>query len=344
MRVRIMGILAVAALSGLSSAPAMAAGVHPRHATIAALESASEGRGNWLRASVSGVTKNIVQVGENISFSFESDREAYLTVVHVDGEGNVTVLVPNQLSIGPKISAGVKLDFPDTGAFGVTLPVGPESLFAFATEGELTASQLGLKFADDGLAVLDPDVGPGLAGCLRSQIAAAGQNSAAARIDYLVVASTALPYTAEDVERYFNTRTRSFKRPTLDMLIQFETDSDVLTPEARRRLDEVGKALGGTQLATFSFALNGHTDDVGDAAYNLELSQRRSQAAQSYLVANYAVKTERVKAIGHGEGRPKVDGVSEAARDLNRRVELELSSRGTRGIKLMPAYRCGPSN
>ena len=101
MRVLLMGILAIAALSWLPRAEAATVGKHPRPATIKALEKASEGRGNWLHASATGVTDNIVKVGDKISFSFTSDRDAYLTVVHVDGEGNVTVLVPNQIGIGP---------------------------------------------------------------------------------------------------------------------------------------------------------------------------------------------------------------------------------------------------
>ncbi len=343
MRTLLTGILATAAATWLPSAGAEATSAHPRPAPISAFESAFEGRGSWLQANVSGVTKSVVSVGGKISFSFTSDRDAYLTVVHVDGEGNVLVLIPNQIGVGPKIAAGETLDLPIDDAFSVSLPIGPESIFAFATEEELTAAQLGLLEFDGGLATLDPELGPGLASCLQKQIAAANDRSSAARIDYLVAASKALPYTAADVEQYFSTRTRSFKRPTLDMLIQFENDSADLTPEARGRLDEVGKALGGSQMAAFGFALNGHTDDVGDADYNLELSERRALAAQAYLVENYGVKAQRLEAFGHGEGSPKMDGSSRAARGQNRRVELELKNRGTRSIKLLSNYRCGAS-
>ena len=64
-----------------------------RPGTIAALESAAEGRGSWLRAALSSANGAVPRVGEKITFEFLSDRDAYLTALHVDGEGNVTILI-----------------------------------------------------------------------------------------------------------------------------------------------------------------------------------------------------------------------------------------------------------
>ena len=91
------------------------------------------------------------------------------------------VLIPNKIGIGPKIGAGATLDFPTKDTMSVSLPIGPESLFVFATEEEVTVT--------------------------------AGDSSSASRLDYLVAARRALPNTAADVETYFNTRTGKPKDP-----------------------------------------------------------------------------------------------------------------------------------
>lgn len=329
--------------SGLTEMAA-AASDHPRPATIAALESAAEGRGSWLRAALSSASGAVPRVGEKIIFEFLSDRDAYLTALHVDGEGNVTILIPNKFGVR-EIKAMTTLSFPASGTISVTLPIGSESVFAFATDEPLTPSELGISTFTQrgGVAFLDPEAGPALAACLQAQLPAPDASSAAVRLDYFSEASDSLPYTAKDVEVYFTTRTRSFNRPTLDLLIHFRSDSAELSPQARERLDEVGKALGASELPDYSFELNGHTDDVGEADYNFNLSERRSLAAQSYLVENYGVNPERLKALGHGETRPKLEGTSRVARDQNRRVELALTSRGTRSGAPAAAYRCGPS-
>jgi len=334
-------LLATSALLA-TAASAATPQTHPRPATIAALERALEGRGDWLGARLVGAAESDrVSVGEEIAFEFRSQRDAHLTVVHVDGEGNVTMLVPNQVGIGREIEANEPLRFPPGDSFGVELPIGPESVFAFATEEPLTPRQLGLRSFVDGLATLDPAVGPELAQCLDSHLPGA-DSSAAARLDYVVEDRTrGLPYTAESVEQYFGTVTRSFQRPTLDLLIHFDSGSAELDPEAQRRLDEVGKALSGSRLASFTFELNGHTDDVGDSDYNRDLSQRRAQAARGYLNAKYGIEPERLRALGHGEEKPKMPGTSRDARNMNRRVELELASRGTRSMPGEPHYVCG---
>ena len=67
-------------------------------------------------------------------------------------------------------------------------------------------------------------------------------------------------------------------RPSLDFNITFATGSAELTPDAIRILDNLGKALVSTDLATFKFRIEGHTDTVGTPDYNLELSERRANA------------------------------------------------------------------
>jgi len=72
--------------------------------------------------------------------------------------------------------------------------------------------------------------------------------------------------------------------------------------------------------------MKSHTDSKGDDAYNLELSHKRAQAAEAYLVAKGVLK-EQVFGVGYGEKETLngcVNGVTctEAQHKVNRRIEF----------------------
>ena len=71
------------------------------------------------------------------------------------------------------------------------------------------------------------------------------------------------------------------------------------------------------------FELAGHTDDVGNADYNMELSKRRARAAYDYLMKRYEISEGAVRTAGYGEERPVVQGTTPEARRRNRRVVIE---------------------
>jgi len=104
----------------------------------------------------------------------------------------------------------------------------------------------------------------------------------------------------------------------------FETGSAELSQDAVARLDTVLEIL----LANPSSRLRveGHTDDIGDAAANLALSRDRAQAVVGYLIAA-GVAPDRLNAIGLGEERPIADNNSEAGRAINRRIEFSVRER-----------------
>ena len=70
-------------------------------------------------------------------------------------------------------------------------------------------------------------------------------------------------------------------------------------------------------------AIEGHTDDRGDEAFNKQLSQERAQAVADYIVKR-GVNAKRIKAIGYGEEKPVADNESSAGRAKNRRVEFTI--------------------
>ncbi|HPI91935.1 MAG TPA: OmpA family protein [Deltaproteobacteria bacterium] len=68
----------------------------------------------------------------------------------------------------------------------------------------------------------------------------------------------------------------------------------------------------------------GHTDSVGSDAYNQTLSERRAASVGQYLISQ-GVDGRRVVTQGFGESRPIASNDTEAGRQQNRRVELQLA-------------------
>jgi outer membrane protein OmpA-like peptidoglycan-associated protein/outer membrane protein W len=108
----------------------------------------------------------------------------------------------------------------------------------------------------------------------------------------------------------------------------FAFDSAELTAEDKAQLDAVATRL--KQLEFIDGVANGHTDNVGDEAYNLKLSERRAQAVVDYLAAK-GVAPGRIKAVGYGESKPLADNATEEGRAQNRRVTIHRTD-------------CGPAN
>ena len=102
--------------------------------------------------------------------------------------------------------------------------------------------------------------------------------------------------------------------------VQFEFNSDQLTPTARQMLAEIGLALRDERLATYRFAIKGHTDAVGNEQYNMTLSQRRAASVRDYLVATFNIDRGRLESQGLGESQLLDTANPNAA--ANRRVEI----------------------
>ena len=83
---------------------------------------------------------------------------------------------------------------------------------------------------------------------------------------------------------------------------------------------ELGGALIAPELKDALFAINGHTDASGSAAYNKTLSQKRADSVKTFLVSEFDIDPKRLEAVGWGEERLKNTADPKAAE--NRRVEI----------------------
>ena len=102
-----------------------------------------------------------------------------------------------------------------------------------------------------------------------------------------------------------------------DLMVTFEIDSAVLTPQARQNLDAFAQALRSPALSRLRFAVEGHTDATGSPEHNLKLSENRAASVVGYLVA-HGVDAARLISAGYGETRPRID---DPGHPDNRRVE-----------------------
>ncbi|MEJ6397386.1 OmpA family protein [Yoonia sp. 208BN28-4] len=109
---------------------------------------------------------------------------------------------------------------------------------------------------------------------------------------------------------------------TLPQDILFATDSATLTGALQNDLVAVARSLNNNPGTTVSVI--GHTDNVGEAGYNFDLSQRRAQAVTSVLI-NAGVSPSRLRTVGRGEDQPIASNLTADGRQQNRRVEIVIT-------------------
>lgn len=101
--------------------------------------------------------------------------------------------------------------------------------------------------------------------------------------------------------------------------IQFDTNKATIKAVSFPILDAVYDVLAANPKITLE--VQGHTDNVGQAAYNLKLSQQRADSVKAYLVKKGAADN-RLVAKGYGMTQPLLPNSSDANKALNRRVQF----------------------
>lgn len=103
--------------------------------------------------------------------------------------------------------------------------------------------------------------------------------------------------------------------------LQFAFDKAELLPGANKTLDSLADYL--LRHGDLRIRITGHTDSDGAEDYNLRLSRDRAASVLAYL-SGRGISGDRMESAGMGEGRPCVPNDSDAAKALNRRVEVEF--------------------
>ncbi len=102
--------------------------------------------------------------------------------------------------------------------------------------------------------------------------------------------------------------------------VQFAFDSASLEPQFQAHLNRLSDVLKVQAMATSCIKIIGHTDTVGDANYNLKLSDSRANSVARYLKQKRGIPSSRIETEAAGETRPLSDVKGDDS--LNRRVEF----------------------
>lgn len=112
------------------------------------------------------------------------------------------------------------------------------------------------------------------------------------------------------------------------LIVRFDFNSSTINDEFKVSLDALADMMA--KDTTMQVEIGGYTDHLGSETYNLELSQKRADAAKAYMIEKYKTDANRLSAKAYGECcpiEPETDDKgkdNKAARQLNRRLEFKM--------------------
>ena len=106
--------------------------------------------------------------------------------------------------------------------------------------------------------------------------------------------------------------------------LEFNTDSATLKPSSEEQLRNIAEILKAYPQVRVQ--IGGYTDNVGDDAHNLRLSQNRAINTMDEIV-NLGIDRARLEAEGYGEKFPVADNTTEEGRQRNRRIDIRVTSK-----------------
>ena len=108
---------------------------------------------------------------------------------------------------------------------------------------------------------------------------------------------------------------------TFNSGLQFDTNSASLLPDTKTNLNSLSSTL--KKYDDTNIVIEGHTDNIGEAAYNQSLSEKRAFSVEDYIETQ-GVSKGRITTKGYGEQQPLNGNQTEEQRHLNRRVEVAI--------------------
>ena len=125
--------------------------------------------------------------------------------------------------------------------------------------------------------------------------------------------------TSTRLTRLWSNRNKRVPGDTVAILFRF--DKSELDDRGQTALLDVAKQL--QENPNLSVELEGYTDNVGNLPYNVQLSQRRSEAVRRFLVEK-GIEMHRIHSIGLGDIKPSADNGTAKGREQNRRVMVRF--------------------
>ena len=288
-----------------------------------------------------------VLVGDELIYRVKSNKPAFFTFILVDARGNMAVLKPDALPNSGINGASQNLTFPteeqsQSGQSTITqaMPLGKETIFLLATDQQIPADVFGLDPSTDFVSY-GSDLSESRDLAMRLNDHSNGMKVELKRYEYFVDSDT--QFSTRSIRREISARvgkseltaasvTRTQREPVVESDpvvindIRFDYNSDVLTIRGINQLEVLGSELIDLQQQNQlpRIRLTGHTDSVGSADYNLDLSKRRSLASKRFLVDELGLPEEFIETNGMGEAVEIEDNSTDSGRARNRRVEFEI--------------------
>jgi outer membrane protein OmpA-like peptidoglycan-associated protein len=110
------------------------------------------------------------------------------------------------------------------------------------------------------------------------------------------------------------------EKPSIDLEINFEYNSDRISSAAMPQVTALGQALSSDDLKGNTFILAGHTDGKGGDTFNQGLSERRAEAVKRFLSSKFGIEDGKLVPVGYGKTQLKIQSKPTAAE--NRRVQV----------------------
>ena len=118
--------------------------------------------------------------------------------------------------------------------------------------------------------------------------------------------------------------------------IQFEINNGDIQRQEKEKLGVVGTFM--TKYPDSTAVIEGHTDNVGQPADNVKLSQDRADSVVNYIEANYHIAASRLSAKGYGDTRPVASNDTQEGQRQNRRIDAVIACvTDIAGLNVRPA-------
>lgn len=132
--------------------------------------------------------------------------------------------------------------------------------------------------------------------------------------------------TENQLVKWMNDKTKKVDKTTwfnFDRLL-FETGKSTLRPESQDQLENIATIMDA--YPSMEIKLGGYTDNVGDPAVNLKLSDERAKSVMAGLIV-LGVEPIRLSAEGYGEQYPLAPNETEQGRTQNRRIAIRVTKK-----------------
>lgn len=114
------------------------------------------------------------------------------------------------------------------------------------------------------------------------------------------------------------------EKVVIKLNVQFDTDKAVVKDKYNDDIKRVADFM--KEFPDTTASIEGHTDNIGSAAYNQKLSEKRANGVRQYLIDKFGIDGSRITATGYGLAKPVAGNDTEEGRKENRRVEAVMEA------------------